>query len=641
MTSMPRDLSLSPTPTPRSTSTSSSTSTIPSVLIPGSDEELGQELTRLAGHINAAQHRFLKLLAALIQRNAWGGDSGMKTPAHWLNYYCGIDLGAAREKVRVAKALGGLPLIDQAFATGAISYSKVRAMTRSATTENEAYLLNIARHGTAQHMETLVRQHQRAERLNSNERAKRQHRERSLSVYYDEDGMLVIQGRFAPEEGAVVFKALEAACDAIEVEGRQEANERVKEIEQKREMADARVIRQRRGLGQKERSKGKLLEEDERQQKSSGRKNDKDNANGKEMAQELEQGEELGQNKNLDQTKDQTKEQTKDLARTSSLAQHQEDIELRTDDKTFLQKRPQEHMEFESRVAEESSVEGESGRTGESGESNDPDYSVESGEVEAEIPTFPQKRADAVLRMAEHFLATHQQGVRGLANGDKYQVILHLQAGASHDELLAGDYFNSHFNSHLDNGPPLAPDTVRRIACDAALVALAEDADGNILNVGRKSRTVPASIRRALNVRDRGCRYPGCCHSRHVDAHHIEHWCDGGETSLENLVLLCGYHHRLLHEGAYSIEKLAGDELRFRDSGGRGISRALYPQFPEHSERESTDMPMSDKTVLELQHESMGLAIDSRTAVTRWRGESIDYELAVAACLSAACKCVN
>jgi hypothetical protein len=104
----------------------------------------------LAGHINAAQYRFLKLLAALVERDAWLGHSGMKSPAHWLNYYCGIDLGAAREKVRVALCLATLPQIDAAFSTGAISYSKVRAMTRAATPENEAHQLQVARHGTAQ-----------------------------------------------------------------------------------------------------------------------------------------------------------------------------------------------------------------------------------------------------------------------------------------------------------------------------------------------------------------------------------------------------------------------------------------------------------------------------------------------------------
>ncbi|MEX2129958.1 MAG: hypothetical protein WD772_00610, partial [Pseudohongiellaceae bacterium] len=132
--------------------------------IPTDTAALVSAITRLTGHINAAQYRFLKLLAALIEREAWSDGGTSKSPAHWLNYYCGIDLGAAREKVRVAKSLALLPEIDAAFATGAISYSKVRAMTRSATSQNEALLLDIARHGTAHHVEMLVRKYQRVQR---------------------------------------------------------------------------------------------------------------------------------------------------------------------------------------------------------------------------------------------------------------------------------------------------------------------------------------------------------------------------------------------------------------------------------------------------------------------------------------------
>ncbi|MCH8176548.1 MAG: hypothetical protein IIC59_15345, partial [Proteobacteria bacterium] len=153
MNSAPDPLIASHEPASNSVCTAENPSLIQSApitvgFIPATDQALSNEITRLAGHINAAQYRFLKLLAALVERHAWGGDSGMKSPAHWLNYYCGIDLGAAREKVRVAKCLSSLPLIDQAFSTGAISYSKVRAMTRAATPENEAYLLNIAKIGT-------------------------------------------------------------------------------------------------------------------------------------------------------------------------------------------------------------------------------------------------------------------------------------------------------------------------------------------------------------------------------------------------------------------------------------------------------------------------------------------------------------
>ncbi len=94
---------------------------------------------------------------------------------------------------------------------------------------------------------------------------------------------------------------------------------------------------------------------------------------------------------------------------------------------------------------------------------------------------------------------------------------------------------------------------VRRLLCDGALVGLVEDKDGAPLSVGRKTRTVPVGIRRALEARDRTCRYPGCNHARWLEAHHIVHWADGGETSLENLALLCTHHHKLLHEGKFQI----------------------------------------------------------------------------------------
>src|SRR5690606_209625 len=99
----------------------------------------------------------------------------------------------------------------------------------------------------------------------------------------------------------------------------------------------------------------------------------------------------------------------------------------------------------------------------------------------------------------------------------------------------------------IEHGPFLSLASARRLACDTALLTVLEDSHGNVLNVGRKTRTVSPMLRRALMIRDHCCRFPGCTESRFVDAHHIHHWCDGGETSLENLVLLCRRHHRLVH----------------------------------------------------------------------------------------------
>lgn len=121
----------------------------------------------------------------------------------------------------------------------------------------------------------------------------------------------------------------------------------------------------------------------------------------------------------------------------------------------------------------------------------------------------------------------------------------------------------------LADGAPLAKDTARRITCASALIPVVDDEQGEPLNVGRRTR----AIRRALRLRDDGCRFPGCTHKRFVDAHHITHWADGGETKLNNLVELCKRHHRWLHEGGFEIEMYGDGELHFKNHLGFDFSR--------------------------------------------------------------------
>jgi hypothetical protein len=146
-------------------------------------------------------------------------------------------------------------------------------------------------------------------------------------------------------------------------------------------------------------------------------------------------------------------------------------------------------------------------------------------------------------------------------------VVVHVD-----EDALAG----SGGGCELDDGPALAPETARRLTCDASLVEL-RARSGKPLSVGRKTRSVPPALRRALRRRDRGCRFPGCERRRFVDAHHIEHWVRGGETSLDNLVLLCRRHHRLVHEGGYGIERLPRGKLRFLDPYGVPVPDAPHP----------------------------------------------------------------
>jgi hypothetical protein len=127
-------------------------------------ERLRNEITQLAGHLDAGTYQLLKLIGELDDNNGWGGD-GILSCAHWLNLFCGISIGAAREKVRVARALPALPKISEAFREGRVSYSKVRAMTRIATAKNEDVLLNTALYGTAHHVEKQVRLYRRVKRI--------------------------------------------------------------------------------------------------------------------------------------------------------------------------------------------------------------------------------------------------------------------------------------------------------------------------------------------------------------------------------------------------------------------------------------------------------------------------------------------
>ncbi len=374
------------------------------------------EITDLCAQINAASYRLLQLIAELDDLAPWGAW-GLASCAHWLNWRCGIGLNAAREKVRVAHALKSLPAISAAFASGTLSFSKVRALTRIADDANEAELLELAFHATAAQVERLVRGYRRAGGLAEREQAMARHAAGELNYYYDDDGCLVIRARLPAEQGAVVLQALNAAMETQEAE------------------------------------------------------------------------------KNDDAPNDVT-------AVTS---------------------------EHENR--------------------------------------FAQNRADALTTMAE---TTLRHGPEPLSSAERYQVVVHVTA-----ETLAAD---DDGRCDLECGQHLAPDTARRIACDGSRLWITEDAAGNPLDIGRKTRAVPTAMQRALRSRDRGCRFPGCTHHRFVDAHHIRHWANGGETSLDNLVLMCRCHHRLVHEGGFGVQRIADGVIQFTRPDGHVI--AEHPQLP-------------------------------------------------------------
>jgi hypothetical protein len=425
-------------------------------------ERLGDEITELAAHIHAATFQLLELIRVFDEEQGWGGF-GINSCAHWLNWKCGMNEGTAREKVRVAHALPDLPLITAAFREGKVSYSKVRAMTRVATPDNEEFLMSIANHGTAAHVERLVSQYRRLKRNEALEQENLRHAQRELSWIMDGDGMWLLRGKFTAEQGALIKKALEGAMN--------------------------------------------------------------------EMFHELE---------------------------------------------------------------------------------NEPaDVSAErpagfDGCLSAPHPVAV-RRADALERVAESWLA-ESRGDR--SGGDRYLLHIHTQADTlTHDGKGA--------ESELEGHGCVSAETSRRMACDSAVVHWLETADYDALNIGRKSRSIPPATRRALQRRDGGCRFPGCTCSRFVDAHHMIHWADGGETNLDNLVLLCRRHHRLVHEGGFGVGCNGAGVIEFTFPDGRAIETGPDTRF------------RGNAVSIKVNNRKNGVNINSATLPPMWDGESMDHSLAI------------
>jgi HNH endonuclease/Domain of unknown function (DUF222) len=173
--------------------------------------------------------------------------------------------------------------------------------------------------------------------------------------------------------------------------------------------------------------------------------------------------------------------------------------------------------------------------------------------------------------------------------------------------------------SVLEDGARVPAGTSQRVACDATRVVMVHDAEGRLLEVGARTRTVPPALRRALEHRDQhGCRFPGCG-LPFGQGHHIRHWAQGGPTTLSNLAMLCRWHHRAVHEEGYQVERQEDGELRFRRPDGR-----LLPHVPA-----APEVPADPVQQLRAQHDAQGLHLDAHTVTQGWLGESLDVGYAI------------
>ena len=314
-----------------------------------------------------------------LESPAGGWNTGFRSCAEWLSWRTGLDVGAAREKVRVARALGTLPHLAQALARGELSYAKVRALTRVATPENEHRLLKVGRAGTAAHVERIVRGWRWIDRQAERREAAAHHAQRALRVYHTENGAVVIRGRLAPEVGTLLLKALDAARETLD--------QRARASEAGRGSAEPRPV--------------------------------------------------------------------------------------------------------------------------------------------TDLPSLEQRQADALGLLAETAL---HHGIDSGTPGERYQVVVHVDAPVLADADHPGQ-------SVLEDGVRVSAETSQRLACDASRVVMQHDAEGHVVEVGARTRTIPPALRRALHHRDQGCCFPGC-HVRVGQGHHIRHWAHGGPTTLSNLAML-------------------------------------------------------------------------------------------------------
>ena len=238
-----------------------------------------------------------------------------------------------------------------------------------------------------------------------------------------------------------------------------------------------------------------------------------------------------------------------------------------------------------------------------------PDGSRAEAEDPAQDP-WAARQADALVSLCESVLSGGAPALVGA--GATRQVVVHVDVGVLTGEAPDG-------RCHLEGGAPLSREAARRIGCDADVVAVTER-DGLPIDVGRKMRFPSAALRRALEVRDRFCRFPGCGVPAHrTQAHHIRHWPDGGPTDRDNLLLLCGFHHHRLHEGGYVIRK-AGHEIAFETHDGHVIGArepAPMDSAPARTFHFETARAEWGGEAMDLEHTLFVLAHNSRLAEAR------------------------
>jgi hypothetical protein len=229
----------------------------------------------------------------------------------------------------------------------------------------------------------------------------------------------------------------------------------------------------------------------------------------------------------------------------------------------------------------------------------DPDDEKRSAERPRELATT---NCDALIMMAGALLASASEARNG---GDRFQIVINADLDVLSDDAEGA--------CELDDGPGLAPETVRRLACDASIVVAVHDAVDRLVATSKKAPAIPASTRRAVRRRDKGCRFPGCGGRAFTQVHHVKHRAHFGGNEMTNLVELCWFHHRLVHEGGWSVRfDETGDVLAIRPNGNV-LARPRAPCAHHGYE-------------IEHVNRKLGVSIDAKTTIPRWYGDPLNLK---------------
>jgi len=527
----------------------------------GDLEQLGERIAEQAAHLDAAMHRLLADLREFDQRGGWYVQGALSC-AHWLSWRVGWELVTARQRVRVANKLAEFPAIDDALRRGEVSYSKVRAMVRVATPANEALLLDHARLMTAAQLEKLTRKYALVQRHGEDPHPTGDVQRRYVRRRDTEDGMVKIEAVLHPEEAELVWAMLDHTA--------------------KQPVRDPAAPAAPAGSATSDVARGDVARGDVARGDVAGR-----NAESGDAAESPRpaRDHEVSGSPSPQTVAGGGSDGTADSAESP---------------------RPARDHEVSGSPSPQTVAGGGSDGTADSAESRDvsePTSGHPSGELHQRADAAKRgfNRADALVSLAQGYL----RGDR--PHRSPIEVTLTIPNSSlrsdTADPIEAGEMGESF----------LSQDAARRLSCDAGVVEVTEDEHGVPLSVGRKRRTIAGALRRALYKRDSTCTFPGCTHRIFLEGHHIKHWADGGETSLNNTALLCTFHHRYVHEYGYEIELGPDQRPQFRDPYGRVVTAT-----PPRPAAEDLGWPR-------IQAMNDPLAISADTIACQWDGKPVDY----------------